>query len=559
MHFLRIAALGVWLASGVCLGQLTAEQKILDFEYLASAYAKFYAPYEWKRELFHFDLYDIGPWIERVRRSRGDLEFYEIASEYVASLRDTHSSYSLPSNFLASVGLTADLYDGKVLIDSIDRTDLPETDYPLQIGDEVLLLDGRPPAEWMREFSRYVTMANPRGTGRLAASFLFFRPQRELPRAHEIGDRLTLVVRLESGETATYSIPWMKRGLPLVAAGPIPTPKAGPVRSAASEQPEYLRLLSALQTRRAPEKGRINGWGARTPWFSLPSSFVRRLGRLPSEFHYSGIYEAEDKRIGFLRIPHFSPFNPITAGRELASEIAYLERNTDGLVVDVTRNPGGSCYGEAALQLLIPYPFRSIGDEIRPNRAFIQELEFALIQARSFHAEEWIIDSLESILQQVSQAYHENRGRTGPVPICGLSNELDPAAGARGNIMAYTKPLILLVDEFTVSWGDAFAAAMQDARRGPLVGIRTDGAGGVIFGGPAGFFSEGRTTYSVTLGTRREPVATAEYPTTAYIENVGVHPEIPLDAMTRENLMSRGRPYVEAFTSAILAEIEKAR
>jgi C-terminal processing protease CtpA/Prc len=114
-----------------------------------------------------------------------------------------------------------------------------------------------------------------------------------------------------------------------------------------------------------------------------------------------------------------------------------------------------------------------------------------------------------------------------------------------------------LTDELTVSWGDAFSAIFADAARGPLVGYRTDGAGGVVIGVDAGFYSESAASFSATLGTRKQPVGAPGYPKTAYIENVGVHPDIVVDAMTRENLMNRFQPFVNAFTAAILAEISK--
>ena len=47
------------------------------------------------------------------------------------------------------------------------------------------------------------------------------------------------------------------------------------------------------------------------------------------------------------------------------------------------------------------------------------------------------------------------------------------------------------------------------------------------------------------------------YPVSPYIENVGVHPEIEVDYMTRENLIQRGRPFVNAFTEAMADHIRK--
>src|SRR5438105_4278703 len=105
------------ISSAVAWGQnLTPSQKELDFRYLASLYAAYYAPYEWKKQLLGFDALDIKPWLPRVAAAQTDLDFYEVCVEYVASLNDTHDHFTLPSDFAARLPITADVYDGKVLI-----------------------------------------------------------------------------------------------------------------------------------------------------------------------------------------------------------------------------------------------------------------------------------------------------------------------------------------------------------------------------------------------------------------------------------------------------------
>ena len=130
-----------------------------------------------------------------------------------------------------------------------------------------------------------------------------------------------------------------------------------------------------------------------------------------------------------------------------------------------------------------------------------------------------------------------------------------PARDSQGSLRAYRKPLIVLVDEFSISAGDIFPAMLQDNRRGPLVGTRTNGAGGSVAGFPAGTYSESDAGNTNSLVTRIAPVQIPGYPDTPYIENVGAHADIPIDYMTRENLLPAGRPFVEAFTRAIVDEI----
>ena len=173
-------------------------------------------------------------------------------------------------------------------------------------------------------------------------------------------------------------------------------------------------------------------------------------------------------------------------------------------------------------------------------------------------AEQWIIDTIEFQLGMIKTAYSENRGMTGPIPGCSLTFENDPVTDQAGRVIAYEKPLIVLIDEFSTSAGDIFPAMLQDNRRGPLVGTRTNGAGGSISGWDTGFYMEASATNTNSLVTRREERAVQGYPVSYYIENVGAHPDIPLERMTVENLRSGGRQYVDGFTRIIVEEINKA-
>ena len=557
---------------------MTTEQRLFDFQYLSSVFAKTYAPYEWKRDRFGADIYNVQPWADRIRRAKDDLEYYEIAAEYVASLKDTHSAFSMNSVFEAYLPLTADLYDGKVLVDLIDRSALPESQYPLQIGDEVVSVDGTSTEDWIRYFSRFFALGWDRPTRRILAYALFYRPQTVFPRAHEIGAEARVQVRRRDGTMAAVSIPWIRFGTPIPYAGPVPSPRPatrGPAvpasayaawrwrmleqeASVAAEEDSGMGpLLAGLQTRRAPERLRVLGLGARSPRFALPQGFQVRLGRLGSDFHFSGWYPASGKRIGYLRIPHFSPPSLAQALRELSGEVTWMNDNTDGLVVDVTNNTGGGCYGAAALTWLIPWPFQLPGDEVRATQQYVNAIEAEKQAVERLQPPQWVLILYDEMLKQLRSALMENRGRTGRIPFCGPSFDWDTARNENGDILAYRKPLITLVDDFTISWGDVFASAMQDAGRGPLAGIRTNGAGGSVGSGAAGFYSESFVTYTMTMGVRHRYIGTDDFGTVNYLENVGVRPEIALDYQTVDNLLRRGEPYVQAFTAAILAEISR--
>src|SRR5436190_1255784 len=64
-----IATILLISASGVTGAQhLTPAQKQADLWYLASLFATYYAPLDWKKQLFGFDALDLAPWLDRAAK-----------------------------------------------------------------------------------------------------------------------------------------------------------------------------------------------------------------------------------------------------------------------------------------------------------------------------------------------------------------------------------------------------------------------------------------------------------------------------------------------------------
>ncbi|MBI5280165.1 MAG: hypothetical protein HY858_00680 [Candidatus Solibacter usitatus] len=522
--------------------QISPSQRRVDFEQLAASVAKAYAPYQWKIDTFSYDALQLEPWLTRVAAAPDDLAYFELCMEYIASLRDLHSGFFLHSDFLAWAPVDADIYDGKAVIDNITRSLLPESLYPFQVGDELVSVDGQPAFDWIDSTSRLQSFANPRATRRWALDQILYRYQDVLPRAALVGDTARIAVRRAStGALESYDIPWNKSGAPLTAIGPVPTPKTA--AAAASDAPPPGR--ASLATRRTPAFKRVRGFGALRPLFTLPPGFDLRYGRNFRDPIYSGAYKSGGFTIGYIRIPQFPSSSRSSLLRALDTEIAYLRANSDGLVLDVMRNPGGDvCLTNDVLLRFIPYPFRTVGDELRPTLdivdVFRQDYEYALDDG----ADPVTLAYLKGFLGDVETAYHEYRGITGPLPICGFSLDLYPGA-----VPAYDKPMIVLIDEFSTSSADVFPAVIQDANRALMVGMPTAGGGGLSTQERIGFYSEASVALSISLGVRARDV---------FIENIGVHPDIELDIMTRSNLMTGGRDFVDAFTLAIVEHIRRS-
>ncbi len=400
------------------------------------------------------------------------------------------------------------------------------------------------------------------------------RGQSSYPRAHEIGDNARVVIRRANGGDESYEIPWIKSGLPVDTIGPVPSPLPGSLTlqrlllgpATQAGEPAHLQTLRAMtdfSVPRAQSEQWVLGIGSRTPVFSPPPGFVLRQGAAQADFLLSGTYASGGLRIGFIRIPSFSPASDFfttlantPALRELETEVAFMQANTDGLIVDVMRNPGGGCYLSAAAQRFIPYQFKTAGEEHRATISARLVMEIARDGARAAGLDAWVVDFYDRLLREIETAYKENRGLTGPQPLfcTGWNFDLLPAQ------VVYTKPMMVLTDEFSISAADIFSAIMQDAGRALLFGWRTNGGGGRA-GGPGiiggGHYSEAGVGVTRTLVTRKAQVVTDDHPTAHYIENIGVRPDIYNDYMTRENLMTGGRPFVEAFTQAMVEHIRR--
>ncbi len=541
---------------------LTPDQKLADFQYLAATYAKNYGPADWKRAALGVDILNVTPWLDKVRRTTTDLQFYDVMSEYVASFNDGHTTYLTPSGFVARLQFTVDIYDGKLLVDNINRTRLPGAEYPFVIGYELVSIDGEDATRILDRLERYNIFGYTRATRRAAAGLITTRPQQLIPHAPaNLPEISSVIFRRPDGQLETYRIPWNKSGLPLVSPGIIPPFTGKAARRAEAElldAPDYQSLIYSLVKCEVPEVKAVNGFGALAPVFlgGLDAGFTRRLGGAADPF-FSGIIPAGPYKIGFIRIPTYAPSDFNAAVAAFQREIAFFQANTDGLIIDEMRNGGGSgSYTNALLGYLMPTRWRAIGFEIRATSNWVASYSNLVEIVKALGAPPAVVATYQAVRDELVAANAEGR-LTKPLSLDGTELERDPLRDARGGLLAYTKPLMVLTDEFSASASEIFAATIQDNERGILFGWRTTGAGGNVVSDSMGSFSQGGFSLTQSLMSRKAPVVTSEFPAAPYVENIGVRPDITADYMTRANLVGQGQPFVYGFTAAMMAHIEK--
>jgi hypothetical protein len=284
----------------------------------------------------------------------------------------------------------------------------------------------------------------------------------------------------------------------------------------------------------------FNGFGPLFPVFNPPQGFKMRLGSKSTDQFLSGTFPVGNQTVGLIRIPTMSPTNSTTAITQFAAEIAFFQANTDILVIDVTRNGGGSlCYIETLVSYLTSGQYTASNYQMRATDFWLNVFANSLQSAKITNAPSWVIALYGAYVTDLQNALKDNRSMTGTIPICG------PSATLTGLPNAYSKPIAVLVDEFTLSAAEAFSMMMQDSGRATIIGTRTDGGGGNPGSYNATTFSEAFTRVTRTFVVRGKVVQTPGFPPSQYMENTGVYPDVPADIMTTADLLSGGGPYLK--------------
>jgi hypothetical protein len=228
------------------------------------------------------------------------------------------------------------------------------------------------------------------------------------------------------------------------------------------------------------------------------------------------------------------------------------------MVIDIMHNPGGSPdYADAIYSHISPQPYQVLHVVWKPNLYILSDTYFQLAVAEANHADANTIAFYRAQYDQVNAAYLQGAALTPPFPQLGTTDLRDPAKDGMGHILAYSKPIMLLADDQSVSAADAFAAEFQDNQRGIVFGIRTDGGGGNVVRAPAGTYSQGQTGVEANLNVRNHIVNVPGYPPAPYFDNIGVQPDIVADLMTKANLLNGGATFSQAMVAAITRYLEQ--
>lgn len=462
-----------------------------------------YASLEWRKNSLQWDL------DEEIKLAKTEIlnspeitikNYHAILKRVFNSAQDYHVGIQFFSTESASLPFQIKGANGHYFFSYIDRKKLSPSIYPIKIGDELILFDGKPIQVALQEFKDREVGPGETPTRQALAETLF--TARSGAMGHEIPKGpLTIKVKdSESGQLKNYQLIWEYtpedlQDLPLRRSYPIKTyaatkplkklQKPALAQSNIFQKPFALPFWQQLKTKTDTNN---HDMGSKV-------SFIPHLGhkiwQAEADNHFdSYIYQYKNKMIGYLRIPHY------IAGEKEIEEfqalIQFLENESDALIIDQVNNPGGSVFYLYALaSMLTEQPLTTPKHKIAITQ---KEVTFALEHMPLFktiesdsEAIQVIGDTLDGnpVSYQMAQFFLNyfrfivdewNQGHviTDATYLWGIDH-INPHPISR-----YTKPILVLINSLDFSGGDFFPAIMQDNKRALLLGTRTAGAGGYV-------------------------------------------------------------------------------
>lgn len=550
------------------IGELETIKNIFDFQY---------APKAWKKEYFGWDLEEEIEKAKQFVLAKENItvkDFQIIVRNFFRSTHDYHVKAIFISTESAFLPLEIKGVNGKYFITHVNKSLLSTQQFPINIGDEVTLFDGRPIEEivaelQMNEFGTTGPATDKALTERMLTNRSGIMGN-EVPR----GPISIQVRHLGKNNLNTYQLIWsytpekitnhLNKNLDLNKS--ISTSQSARSRSMIQHfnkpwmTPYYnlsdRNLLNQILELDEEDEENPDEKGPFT--LGAKKSFVPALGRIwwsnQKEFWKAHIFETSNRQlIGYLRLPSYVDLSGLSI-EELQEIIQLFEERTDALVIDQVNNPGGLVFYMYAIASLLTdqalqtpkYRMTITHEDVYNANDSIPILE--LID--SDRAAEEVFGSVLSgypITYQfaqhwleccrfISDQWNEGKKLSDPYHLYGV-DYINPNASAQ-----YTKPILVLVNELDFSCADFLPAILQDNKRATIMGTQTSGAGGYVLTnmlksryGIAGF----RITGSIASRPDKKP-----------IENLGVTPDIVYE-LTKEDYQNGFQGYKKAVLDAL--------
>lgn len=510
-------------------GHLTVEEKTLDFQQLLGRIRSAYGPLDYKKAVLNIDIDQLQTqYLRKVQDSKTNDEFYYVINQFVAEFKDSHFAAMTPSNRKSALPFNVDLIQGKVLVDEKNET-VPYTGtLSVQKGDEITHFNGAPVQEVIQSLLPYVGEGFEQTQKRYATWVLTSRRAARVPLM--TGTVALTIKPLGKSETRIENFEWIQTGDDL--------PETEFFKSEAT-QPSYLKSLS-IKSKIAADFG--DGKKIERGFFcngktriEIPADAVK-ISEKPFVSYY---WPTVKGNIGYVRLPHYSPEGD-DADKAIALNfsqyekvIGIMEKNTVGLIIDQDHNCGGYIdLVNKLVGLFVDKPYRPMTFKFVANKENVLEYKK--------YAES--IDSLSSWYDMTMKVFELLKTTWQKGTRLTDFTSLNGDEWVSPNLVRYSKPIIMLIDEMSASGGDAFPALLQGYGRAKLLGTRTMGAGGHVTENAPLNYSQIEVSMTRSLFFRPDGVP---------VENNGAVPDYKYE-ITTDDFTNGYKGYREFYTAKLL-------
>lgn len=524
------------------------QKKMVNYvDAMAGVYDSMYAPALWKKEFSNWSLTTEVDKAKARILAKEDItisEYHKIINDFILSMKDFHVSVRFHATEKSTLPFMVRGSAGRYFIVYINREKLSKQAFPLEIGDEILTMNGKNVHEIIQTYKATMGGNTEETDQALAEMSLTSRsatkadtvPQGPVKLTFKKGDKEVAVQLIWDYEKELVLRNNQKSNKKSLA------------------QRVDLEMTSQVALDFAADSETSNKFtiGARSSY--LPA-LGTKIWESAKDNHYDAyIYLNEDKElIGYVRIPKYGAGEKET--KKFIEIIKRMEKTTDKLVIDQLNNPGGSVfYLYSLVSLLSPKPmatpkhymainqedivdsYKSLKDLEKINNLEELKKAFGGDTVSGYPLSMNFLEFMKSYYQFKIDEWNAGKKLTSPYHLYGV-DMINPHPTVQ-----YTKPILLLVNELDFSGGDFFPAIMQDNKRATIMGVRTAGAGGYVLGV--------ELSNQLGIGGFRYTGSLADRVDNTPIENLGVKPEIDY-ALTVEDYQKDFKGFKAAIQKAV--------
>jgi Peptidase family S41 len=538
------------------LRSLTKAEALADFDVMAASFRALYGALDRKQQRygFNFDTL-VSDFRGRVERASGEAEYRGLFQEFIARFQDPHLSLESP--------LSAN--DTKALVLPFHVVPLENTyavyavgkalQGTLNVGEELLSIDGRTTDQMYAAFEKYVGVANPLAKKHLA-SYLFTTRDVYLSKGIDASKPASVEVRGLDGLVRKVSVAWIDVAQGIATTGRAPTAGTTTRETAFAASSQASIVINSQLTR----------IGANTPFYmtqtalatldrrstpALSSQSVAQAkltaaqAKAFSQLYYTLEYTTAGKRVLFLRIPDYQPQDVEGAFAYLSALLKQEQSKVDVLVLDETHNPGGNVFfAQAILTLLAKKDYDVYAQQMHADRKWLEAFLEVTHNIRSQSPTDPALATFEGYTKTIDDAYTRGDSLSPALPFFDTSPKGSP------DVDHWTKPFVIVADELSVSCADLVPLVVKKNGMGTVFGETTMGGGGNVEAVAVLPNTQATLQLSRGLGTVYDP--TGAYADEWFVEDNGVTPDVQY-TLTLADFRAGFVGYVQALNAVVAA------